>query len=87
MDALDENVTTKELQFFHGKPREWRKAILGRQYLDDSNIKCAYFFEKLKCQNLMRRNIMSIHRNTGNIFLDNETSGESICNFFSAQHD
>ena len=46
MNALDQGVTTNELYFFHGKPRECRKAVFGRKYMDNSYTKFEDFFRR-----------------------------------------
>ena len=84
--ALDIGQIPKEQFFQRGESKEFseRLAFLG---LDNSNINFADHLISEECKLLLRRNKMTTHTETENIFLDNKNSGRSIYDFFYAQQD
>ena len=75
------------MKFFHrGKSKDLRERLFST-CLDDSSANFADYLISKECRTLLRKNKISIHIETGNIFFENKNRIESIEDFFYTQQD
>ena len=83
VSELERGDVPKELMFFRGgKNAQFRKK-LEMFWLNDNIKKFVNYLESNECNELLKRNKMSINNEKFKIFFDNVNNGESILDFIA----
>ena len=86
---LDEGEIPDELKFFSGGKSENDPLYqqIERNNLVQGNTEFLEYLATEECQDALQRDGISIHVPTGDIFIDNQNTGESLYSFLSNQQD
>ena len=89
LTELDKDEIPQELEFFSGGPEQSRSLIskIDSHNLIRGNEEFVNFLGSEECQEALQRDGISIHVPTGNIFINNQNTEESIYTFLDNQQD
>ena len=89
LTEFDKDEIPQELEFFSGGPEQSRSLIskIDSHSLIRGNEEFVNFLGSEECQEALERDGISIHVPTGNIFINNQNTEESIYTFLDNQQD
>ena len=88
-DKLDRGEVPEELQFFSGGNENINPHYteIKSHNLASRNQEFIEYLATEECRDALERDGISIHVPSGNIFINNENTGESLCTFLNNQQD
>ena len=86
-DKLDRGEIPEELQFFSGGRENIGSLYreINANNLTDRNQDFIEYLATDECRDALERDGISIHVSSGDIYLNNENAGESLCTFLNNQ--
>ena len=84
---LERGEIPRELEFFTGDENENFRERLNELGLNDRNREFVDYLMSEECRDALERDNISIHIDSGDIFINNQNTGESIYKFVLNQQD
>ena len=85
--TLEKGQIPRELEFFNGGENQNFRANLNSLGLSQENSDFVDYLTSEDCRDVLERDNISIHVESGDIFINNQNTGESIYNFLLNQQD
>ena len=85
--TLERGEIPRELEFFTGDENNNFRQRLNKLNLNDRNRDFVDYLMSEECRDALERDNISIHIDSGDIFINNQNTGESIYDFIQNQQD
>ena len=85
--TLEKGEIPRELEFFQGERNENFRQNLNSLGLSEENQQFVDYLTSEECRDILERDNIQIHIDSGNIFVNNQNTGESISDFSLNQQD